>query len=161
MPWLEKSTSRSRVDPGSTAASASPSRSRVDDGSFTSRTRFSQPSRESTTVASSCTMYASGSYSSSSPAAKLRAALVAVLLADALELVADQLPALACGSGEQRLDLLQALPLLGALLADLLDLEPRELVEADLEDRVGLHLVELERLHEAAARRRRATRPCG
>ena len=65
------------------------------------------------------------------------------------------------GLCEQRLDLLQALPLLGALGADLLDLEPRELVEADLEDRVGLHLVELEGLHQLLRRRRRATRPCG
>src|SRR6185369_15722478 len=34
-------------------------------------------------------------------------------------------------------------------LTDLLDLETRELVQADLEDRVRLHLVELERVHQA------------
>ena len=62
---------------------------------------------------------------------------------DALELVADELPA-RLRLLQERLDLLQALPLLGLLGADLLDLEPRELVEADLQDGVGLHLVEVE-----------------
>jgi hypothetical protein len=67
-----------------------------------------------------------------------RAALVTVLVAEGDELAADELPALA-RAGEQRLDLLQALLLLGALGADLLDLEPGELVEADL----GWHRLDL------------------
>src|SRR5207245_1477579 len=42
--------------PGGPAASAPPWRGRVELGSFTSRTRFSHPSRDRMTVASSCTM---------------------------------------------------------------------------------------------------------
>ena len=48
---------------------ASPSRSRVADRSFTSRTRFSQPSRDRITVTSSSTMKSSTSNSTSSPPA--------------------------------------------------------------------------------------------
>src|SRR5262249_58943260 len=74
---------------------------------------------------------------------ELGPALVAVLLSQADELLADHLPALP-RAGEERLDLLQALSLFRTLAADLLDLEAGELVEADLQDRVGLDLVELE-----------------
>src|SRR5204862_8402 len=78
---------------------------------------------------------------------ELRAPLVAVLLAQGGELGADHLPALA-RAGEEGLDLLETLLLLGPLGEDLLDLEAGELVEANVEDRVSLHLVELEGGHQ-------------
>src|SRR5262245_6833354 len=54
--------------------------------------------------------------------ADARAALVAVRLPDALQVLPDDLPA-GLGALQQRLDLLQACPLGGALLEDLRDLE--------------------------------------
>ena len=72
---------------------------------------------------------------------------VAVLLLDLLELVADQLPA-AVLVLQQRADLPRALALLLELLADDEDLEPRQPVDLQLEDRVGLLGVELEPLHD-------------
>src|SRR5262249_29550265 len=76
-----------------------------------------------------------------------RAALVAVLLADRDDLGTDQLPALG-GALQEPLDLGKTLLLLGTLAADLVDLELREMVEAELEDRVDLDIVELECGHE-------------
>src|SRR5262249_10813007 len=72
---------------------------------------------------------------------------VAIALVQLEQLRANELPA-SLRASQQRLDLLEPLLLLGPLLEDLADLEPGELVEADFEDRVGLHLVELEGAHQ-------------
>ena len=69
------------------------------------------------------------------------------LLLHFLELGADQLPA-ALFVLEQRADLPRALALLLELVADDQDLEPRQPVDLQLEDRVGLVGVELEPLHD-------------
>ena len=53
-------------------------------------------------------------------------------------------------------DLLRALPLVGQLLLDDEDLEPRQPVDLQLEDRVGLLGVELEPLHDLLGRVRLA-----
>ena len=72
---------------------------------------------------------------------------VAVRLLDLLELGAHQLPA-AVLVLEQRADLARALALLLELVADDQDLEPRQAVDLQLEDGVGLLGVELEPLHD-------------
>ena len=88
-----------------------------------------------------------------------RAALVAlaVLLLDLLDLVADDLPA-AVLVLEQAGDLPRALALVGELVLDDEDLEPRQAIQLQLEDRVGLLGVELEPLHDLLRRIRLAFR---
>ena len=61
--------------------------------------------------------------------------------------VADDLPEVGVAL-EQAADLLRALALLGELLLDDEDLEPRQPVDLELEDRVGLLGVELEPRHD-------------
>ena len=69
--------------------------------------------------------------------------------ASALELLAHDAPdALRALLGEELLDRARALPLLLELLLDDEDLEAREAIEAQLEDRVGLLVVELEPRHD-------------
>ena len=86
-----------------------------------------------------------------------RAARVAVVVADLLQLVGDDLvdaPGLAedvLQVRDEDLDLLQ-------LVDDLLPLEAGEPLELHLEDRVGLDLAEAEAAHEAGARLRRRLR---
>src|SRR5204863_8061886 len=73
----------------------------------------------------------------------LRAPRVAVLLLDLLELLPDDRPA-ALLALEQAADLARALPFLVELLSDDENLELREAVDLQLEDRVGLVGGELE-----------------
>ena len=87
-------------------------------------------------------------------------ALIAVLLLDVLELVADDLPAPVFVL-QQPADLARALPLLGQLVLNDENLEPREAVELQLENRVGLLGVEPEALHDLLRRRRPCRPTCG
>ena len=144
-----KNTQVARVLPANAASTASPSRSLVVDRSLTSFCRFTQPSRDTMTTLSSSTMKSSAVYSGSPVSLAIDgAALVAVTcLLDLLELAAHQLPA-AVFVLEQRGDLARALALLLELVADDQDFEPRQPVDLQLEDRVGLLGVELEPLHD-------------
>src|SRR5262249_39199926 len=72
---------------------------------------------------------------------------VAVLRLDGFDLLAYERPA-AGFALEQRANLARALPLVLELVADDEDLEPREAVDLQLEDRVGLLGVEGGALHE-------------
>ena len=157
-PKLLKNAHVARVLPANAASTASPSRRRVVDRSFTSFCRFTQPSRDTITTLSSSTMKSSAEYSGSPLSLAIdRAALVAVRLVDVFELGADELPA-AVFVLEQRADLARALALLLELLADDQDLEPRQAVDLQLEDGVGLLGVELEALHDLLGRVRLAVR---
>src|SRR5690606_25384632 len=80
-------------------------------------------------------------------AAGLGPARRAELERDAAEVVLDDAPQLGLAA-EDRLDPLRLGGLLLELLADHVDLELRELVQLELEDRVGLELVELEPLDD-------------
>ena len=80
-----------------------------------------------------------------------RAARIAVFLLNLLELDLDDVPA-ALLVLEQRGDLAGAAALLLELLADDQDLEPREPVDLQLEDRVGLLGVEREALDDLLGR---------
>ena len=81
----------------------------------------------------------------------LRAALVAVLLADRLQLVDDDLhqQALAGEDGAQALDRLEQL---GQLVEDLLPLQAGQPLELHVEDRLRLDLRQAELRHQAVAR---------
>ena len=77
--------------PGTTASTPSPSRTRVPSTDASRPTRLIQPSRVSTTLVFSLTMYASSSNSGvSSPEASCVLAAVAVLLAQLGHLVLDR-----------------------------------------------------------------------
>ena len=80
-----------------------------------------------------------------------RAARVAVLLLDLLDLDLDDAPAAGLVL-EQRVDLARPAPLVLELLADDQDLEPRQPVDLQLEDGVGLLRVELEALDDLLRR---------
>ena len=80
-------------------------------------------------------------------AGDLRAARIAVLLLHLLDLAADDLPQVVFAL-EQLTDLLRALALLGEFLLDHEDLEARQTVDLEFEDRVGLLGIELEPLHD-------------
>ena len=143
-----KNTAVARVLPATTAITASPSRSRVVARSFTSFWRLIQPSRESSAMPSSSTMKSSAEYSTSaSAAAKVvrraslpidgsavrTASISSRTMRPARRLVAEGAAQLA-----------GPLPRRGELLLDHLDLEPRQPVDLQLEDRVGLLGVEPE-----------------
>ncbi len=81
----------------------------------------------------------------------LRAPVVAVLVGDLLQLGADDL-ALHGGRRQDVLVLGDALLELGRLVLDLLALEGGEAAELHLEDGVGLQFVDVEQLHQPAAR---------
>ena len=136
-----------------------PSRRRVVDRSFTSFCRFTQPSRDTMTTLSSSTMKASAEYSTSSvssmrvrrrsssgrrtssgsPRSSSRTSFQRLLLVL-----------------EQRADLPRALALLGELVLDDEDLEPRQPIQLQLEDGVGLLGVEREALDDLLGRVRLA-----
>ena len=80
-----------------------------------------------------------------------RAPRLAVLLLNLLELVAHQLPARVLVL-QQRGDLPRALALLGQLVLDDENLEPRQPIQLELEDRVGLLGVEREALDDLLGR---------
>ena len=140
-----KNTTDARVLPGSTASTASPSRTRVVGNVL----HFLLPlhpavARRRCTTLSSSTMKSSAVYSASPASlADRRAARVAVLLLDLLDLDAHDVPP-ALLVLQQRVDLPRAAALLLELLADDQDLEPRQAIDLQLEDRVGLLGVELE-----------------
>ena len=138
--------------PASAASTASPSRSRVVDRSFTSFCRFTQPSRDTITTLSSSTMKSSAEYSGSSAVAGDGGA---ALVGFGRRRSSESLRARSRTSFqrlvfvlEQRADLPRALALFLELVADDQDLEPRQPVDLQLEDRVGLLGVELEPLHD-------------
>src|SRR5262249_26895748 len=76
-----------------------------------------------------------------------RAPFVAILLGDLFDFRADEFPA-AVLVLEQRVDLTRAFPFLLEFVADDQNFEPREAVDLQFEDRVGLLGVELEPLHD-------------
>ena len=151
VPKFVKNTTVARVLPASTASTESPSRRRVVDRSFTSFWRFTQPSCVTRTMLSSATMSSSSVNSTlffgldqRAPLVELR---VAVRLLNGFELLTHELPA-AVLVLQQAADLPRALPLLLELLLDDQDLEPRQAVDLQLEDGIGLLGVELEPLHD-------------
>ena len=151
VPKFVKNTTVARVLPASTASTESPSRRRVVDKSFTSFCRFTHPSFDTMTMLSSSTMKSSAVYSTRLFRLDQRAALVelrvAVGLLNGFELFAHQLPA-ALLVLQQPANLPRALPLLLELLLNDQNLEPRQAINLQLEDRVGLLGVEAEPLHD-------------
>ena len=91
------------------------------------------------------------------PAADLGAPLVGEPLGDLIELAANHLPQLALVL-EDGLDFLGAPALRRQLLENDLNLQPRQLVQLEFEDGVGLLLVETEALDELASGVRLALR---
>ena len=149
-----KNTTVARVLPGSTASTESPSRSRVVERSRTSFCRFTHPSRDTMTTLSSSTMKSSAvNATSSSVSISVRrlSSLPPYSCLDLLDLVADDLPA-SFFVLEQAADLPRALPLVGQLVLDDENLETRQAVQLQLEDRIGLLGVETEALHDLLRR---------
>jgi hypothetical protein len=144
VPSSAKNTTWSRVLPGITATTSSPSRTRVDSTAASRPTRLSHPSRVSTTLVFSRTMYASSlnvSTSSSDAIRVLRRS--GNFSASASSSPRMTAPQLLLGR-EERLDPLGLLLLLRQLVHDLLDFHLRDLVELRVEDRADLLVVELE-----------------
>ena len=149
MPKFEKNTTVARVLPGSTASTGSPSRRRVvrqilhfllplhpavarhdHDGVFL----------DDEVVLGELDVGVVGG-KRGAPRVRLR---VGVRLLNRGDLVAHDVPAVLFAA-EQARDLARALALLGELVGDDEDLEPREPVDLQLEDRVGLRVVQLKR----------------
>ena len=151
MPKFVKNTTVARVLPASTASTESPSRSRVVDRSLTSFCRFTQPSCETMTMLSSSTMKSSAVYSTVSSASisvrRLSRFASPYSLLNRFELFAHELPA-ALLVLQQPADLPRALALLVELLLDHQNLEPRQAIDLQLEDGVGLLGIEPEPLHD-------------
>ena len=138
--------------PGSTASTASPSRNRVDDTSFTSFCRFTQPSRDTITTLSSSTMKSSAVYSASPSSLAIverRASPYFFWISSISTLTMSQR---LCSSLSSVVDLARAPPLLLELLPDDQDLESRQAVDLQLENRVGLLGVEVEALDDLRGR---------
>ncbi len=79
------------------------------------------------------------------------AAVVAVLVDDLLQLVADDLPLPLGGAGQDVLVVGDLELDLGQLVDDLLPLQGREAAELHVEDGLGLDLVDVEEVDEALA----------
>ena len=90
----------------------------------------------------------------------LGAAIVAVLVADRLQLVDDDLHQQAL-AGEDRAQPLDGLQQLGELVEDLLPLEAGEALQLHVEDRLRLDLRQAELRHQAVARLGHGLRPRG
>ena len=143
-----KNTTDDRVLPGSTAITVSPSRTRVDATSFTSFCRFTQPSRDTMHDVVFLDDEVFGRVLGLAFVARnARPARIAVLLLDFLDLDADDVPA-AVLVLQQRVDLAHAAAAILELLSNQQNLEPRQAVDLQFEDRVGLFRIEIEPLDD-------------